>query len=349
MFGEEALGVLREQLWPRNVAELEALVLRSLAASTASPLQPIHLRFENRLFEPAGLAVATATTPTVPTTPTAPSAPSADDGLIELGLADALEPFSPAEEELETLEPLDEALELDDEPALETELIELDGEPALTDPDAWSRLVGAIAHEIRNPLVSIRTFSELLAEHYEDEEFRTRFANVVGADVRRIEGVLNQLQGLSDVGDPKREPVDMATLLDGLLDQARDEIQRRRLLVLKELDRERPMALADPHQLRQALSGLVTKALELVPERGDFYLASRTHTPDSGAEPTMRVLLRFHNPSPTSAGAVGPSVADTALEFIVAEGLIRAQGGTLAIDTTDTRETMIVIDLPSPG
>ena len=81
-------------------------------------------------------------------------------------------------------------------------------------------------------------------------------------------------------------------------------------------------------------------------ERGDFYLASRTHAPDTGAEPTLRILLRFHNPSTAgSAGRVDPSVAETALEFVVAESLIRAQGGSLAIDTTDPHETVIVVDL----
>ena len=252
VFSEEALAVLREQLWPGNLAELEALTLRSLAASAASPLLSIHLRFEDRLPEPPGQPGVARTA----------VLPRADDVLEELGGEEpSAASGSPSRSPTSSPRSGEATAELgvtrEPELELEAELIEDDRAPSLGG-STWNRLVGAIAHEVRNPLVSIRTFSELLSEHYEDEEFRTRFADLVGADVRRIESVLNQLQGLSEVGEAKRQPVDVAMVLDALLDQAREEIQRRRLLVLKELDRERPMALADPHHLRQALSGLVS-------------------------------------------------------------------------------------------
>ena len=56
--------------------------------------------------------------------------------------------------------------------------------------NGWRRLARSLSHEIRNPLVSIRTFAELLPDHYDDETFRERFVELVGHDVAHIGDVL---------------------------------------------------------------------------------------------------------------------------------------------------------------
>ena len=62
------------------------------------------------------------------------------------------------------------------------------------------------------------------------------------------------------------------------------------------------------------------------------------------------MLLRFDNGRRDRAATVdGTSASDTALEFVVAEAVIRAQGGTLTVDDTEGHETIVVIDLPAPA
>jgi signal transduction histidine kinase len=203
-----------------------------------------------------------------------------------------------------------------------------------------------------------------LPENYDDPEFRARFQELVGNDVRRIEDVITRLYSLSELPDGERQPVDVAALLDALLDEQREEIRSRRLLVLKELDRNQPFAMGDHDQLRSAFAGLLAKALDLVPEQGDLYLASKHHSSGLRGSPTVRILLRYHNPAAVTgeplpaeipphelsdAATVGISLEETALEFVIAEAIVRAQGGTLTIDNTDSQETVIVIDLPAPS
>ncbi len=55
------------------------------------------------------------------------------------------------------------------------------------------RLVSEIVHEIRNPLVSVKTFLQLLPERLEDPEFHNEFRMVVGDEVQRLERMLNDL------------------------------------------------------------------------------------------------------------------------------------------------------------
>jgi len=80
-----------------------------------------------------------------------------------------------------------------------------------------TRIVARIADEIKNPLVSIRTFMELLEERYDDAGFRHHFAGVVGRDVRRLVEMFEKLAALVNEGDYKLEPVDVRLVVEECL------------------------------------------------------------------------------------------------------------------------------------
>ncbi len=54
-------------------------------------------------------------------------------------------------------------------------------------------LSAGMAHEIKNPLVSIKTFAQLLPERYQDSDFRDTFSNLIGHEIDRIDSLVNQL------------------------------------------------------------------------------------------------------------------------------------------------------------
>src|SRR5581483_9250578 len=62
---------------------------------------------------------------------------------------------------------------------------------------AMGALATGIAHEIRNPLVAIKTFAELLPERADDQEFKSTFAKVAAKEVHRIEELLGRLRALA--------------------------------------------------------------------------------------------------------------------------------------------------------
>jgi DNA-binding NtrC family response regulator len=209
------------------------------------------------------------------------------------------------------------------------------------------RFLGAVAHELRNPLVPIRTLADLLPERFADPEFRSLFSERVGADIGRIEATLDRLGEFAALPPPASGTVDLAGLLDRLLEEHRDEIQRRGLLVLKELDRSQPLARGDATHLELALRALLDKTLELVPEGGDLYLASKHHGAGLRGKPSVRVLIRYHSPTQIArqGGIEGTSLAETALEIVLADALVRAMGGQLTLDASGADETVLVLDL----
>jgi polar amino acid transport system substrate-binding protein len=80
-----------------------------------------------------------------------------------------------------------------------------------------TRVVARIADEIKNPLVSINAFMELIGERYDDPTFRQQFSSVVGRDVRRLVQIFDKLATLVNEGDYKRDTVDIRSVVEECL------------------------------------------------------------------------------------------------------------------------------------
>jgi hypothetical protein len=143
------------------------------------------------------------------------------------------------------------------------------------------------------------------------------------------------------------EPVDVSALIERLLAERRDAIGRNRLVVLSELEQTTPFALADADALEIALAGLIDRALDSLPERGDLFLATHRIERAGDGRPRLRVLLRHHDPRAEGMGGELDPVHHI-LEYVLAETIVSALGGRLTIDPTQGPETLIVIDLPTP-
>ena len=63
-------------------------------------------------------------------------------------------------------------------------------ESSQTRREDLSVLIHELAHELKNPMVTIKTFAQLLTDRYQDENFRARFQDVVGCDIERMDDLL---------------------------------------------------------------------------------------------------------------------------------------------------------------
>jgi DNA-binding NtrC family response regulator len=326
-FSPAALDALRDYPWPDNLRELEAVVTRSLSAGLADPIEAAQLRFDEAQEPAESSGWSERREPDKAAAESrAPAAPPVESAAAEQPHPEEQEPAAPAA-----------------------------APPAAPTNDLLQRLVHSVAHQMRNPLVAIRTFASLLPERFDDPEFRGRFHEVVGSDLGRVEGILDRLSGFAALEPGGGSPVNVAALVEQLLEDRRSQIQARRLLVLKEIDSRSPFALCGEAQLRFALECLLDKAFEWVPERTDLYVASKHHPTGLRGGPAVRVLLRFHNPSPARAEGVDAaagedlSLSSTSIEIVLLELVIRSQGGTLTVDTSDAEEIVVLLDLPAPA
>jgi len=321
-FAEDALIALAEYPWPHNLRELESVVVQTLAASEAELIRVDDLQYNGSAFAPLDASEVGT--------------------LIDI---DWGEPGARSEAPTHADREADRAPSASG--AREHPPAAAGGAP--TANVSIQPLVAAIAHEIRNPVSTIRTFAELLPDRYDDPDFRTRFAELVGEDTQRIEAVVQRLAELAALEPPEIAEVDLSALLEELLAERTDRMRDRHLLVLKELDDQHTTAIGDPGQLRLALAALIDKSLDLAPEGGDVFIASRHHPAGLRGKSAVRVLVRFGNhDGGLSRGRVpGTSPAENALEYAIAAAIIRAQGGTFTIDLGEGNETVLLLDIPA--
>ncbi len=381
-FADSALMLLEAHPWSGDRAELEAVLRTSLAASSRDLIEDVDLRFPSDPVvsesmppapaEPIDAIRALTAAPGVVPVPVveAEAETTEDPEALESALFEAAQTTETAPiaaVELGARSIPGESTSSDESTRLSEASFDLVNQPtpaprtpsrspsqaAQLKPDqSWRRLARSLSHEIRNPLVSIRTFVELLPEHFDDETFRARFTELVGKDVAHISDVLTRLSSIAEREPPEAGPVDVSSLIEQLLEDRRERIARGRLLVLRELERDAPFAWADAHGLRVALEGLLDRALESLPERGDLFVATRRIERAADGKPRLRILLRHHNPVGTGqSDAVLAELDPTAnvLEYVLAETVIEASGGSLTVDATDARETLILIDLQTPS
>ncbi len=127
----------------------------------------------------------------------------------------------------------------------------------------WNELAGAISHEVRNPLVAINTFSQLLPEKYADEEFRTRFRDLTIQEVERLNTIVDQLDQFANPPTLRFGPVSLPALFEKALTQARknqDPIPE----VEVSLPRDIPPLRADSEVLADAVARILQNAFDAV-------------------------------------------------------------------------------------
>jgi signal transduction histidine kinase len=219
--------------------------------------------------------------------------------------------------------------------------------------DEWQKLIPALIHEFRNPLVGIRSFIELFDQRYDDPEFRERMKEITTRDLRRIEYVCERLSILAEsrpggAGTASLEEVDVADLLESLLAASLEEIKQLRLVVLKELDRSANPIRIDRKILEQAFHGLFRIVLRWVRDRGDIYVASRFDpAPPDGGGPTLRCLIRFQVADKGRDGLPADGIPDHGgYDLWEARFLLESVGGKVEFDTTTgPEECIIAVDL----
>ncbi|MCZ6783994.1 MAG: ATP-binding protein [Proteobacteria bacterium] len=135
---------------------------------------------------------------------------------------------------------------------------------------ALGDLLAEIVHEVRNPLVSIKTFLQLLPERADDPEFTEEFRSVVMEEVGRMERLLDSLvQHARPASDASARPCAQPRVtLDSVVGLLRHRALDRSVQLAAEGDPVLPAVALDEDSLRQVLINLALNAIEATPPGG---------------------------------------------------------------------------------
>ncbi len=217
-----------------------------------------------------------------------------------------------------------------------------------------TRVVARIADEIKNPLVSINTFVELIGERYDDPDFRRHFSSVVRRDVRRLVDVFEKLAGLVTEGELNFSTVDAyeaVTQLVEAIDLAEGGLGKHLQLDVAPAAEPFPVKV-DATQLRKALSYLIRYLTHNSPsDLAKISLSVARHAePDGSHDVRIHVGSRTASVSPENVDRLFDPVQMVQESLIdvgpaVSQRLVEALGGRLGVKQT-RHELSFVISLP---
>ncbi|MBI4706924.1 MAG: GAF domain-containing protein [Candidatus Omnitrophica bacterium] len=124
------------------------------------------------------------------------------------------------------------------------------------------RLAGGIAHEIKNPLASIKTFTEYMNKKFDNPEFRAKFQRIVGSEVDRINHIVEQLIFYAHPKSAHLRETNLHEIIDATLSLLENEITKERIHVKKNYSPECGMIISDPQQLEQVFLNLFLNSIQ---------------------------------------------------------------------------------------
>ncbi len=138
-------------------------------------------------------------------------------------------------------------------------------------------IAGGFAHEIRNPLTSIKTFIQLAPERKDDPDFIREFSRIVLDDVYRIERLIEEILDYARYMEPKLTEEDVNDIVSSCLYFIEVKADSRGIKIEKELASDLPRVMLDRQQIKQVFLNLFLNALDAMSEQGGT-LRVRTRT-----------------------------------------------------------------------
>jgi len=223
----------------------------------------------------------------------------------------------------------------------------------------FAALVGGLAHEIRNPLSTIRLNMELLAEDFEksDPESPTKQRDrrakakidLVRQECDRLQKLLGDFLDFARQESLSPEPGSLNVEVEQLLDFFAPKARDAGVEIVRYLDPELPTVRLDRETFRSAVLNLLLNSVQAMDAGGQLMVRTRPsglgvvlELIDTGAgmdaETLAKVFQAFYT---TKQGGSG-------LGLPTARKIVEAHGGTIDIETAPGRGTKVTIWLPAP-
>ena len=126
----------------------------------------------------------------------------------------------------------------------------------------WTELAASMSHEVRNPLVAIKTFAQLLPERYEDSEFRDQFSSIVTDEVDRLNKIIDDINQFAHPRKLEFNPIDIRQPIKRGLDAALQGDARSGMWVDTVIDATLPPVSGDEKALAECFAHIIINAME---------------------------------------------------------------------------------------
>lgn len=216
---------------------------------------------------------------------------------------------------------------------------------------ALGELAAGVAHEVRNPLSSVRGFAHYLKHVLQDRPQEREYADIMIKEVDRINNVMTNLLSFARPAEPRPEPTDLPGLLDHTVRLAAEDARLKKVEIRVSASPGLEDVRLDGGQITQVMLNLVLNALQAVEEGG--HIAVEAYRTDRG-----RLRLTVEDDGPGIASDQAAKIFQpfyttrekgTGLGLAIVHNIVENHGGEIRVVSPlpgGGRGSRMVIDLP---
>lgn len=225
--------------------------------------------------------------------------------------------------------------------------------------DAVESFAADVAHEIKNPLASLRSALESLPK-VEDGDLRRQLTDIAAHDVRRIDRLVTEISEASrieaELSRATFEPVDLTLLMENLVRAREDRGLNRGRRIVIEAPEKPAKVMGVPIRLERVMENLLDNAVTFSPsgglirvilerQSGRVLLTVLDQGPGIPFDEREKVFTRFHSIRPDDEGFGNHS----GLGLAIGRAIAHAHDGSLAVSSPPEGESgaCVVLDLPA--
>ena len=228
----------------------------------------------------------------------------------------------------------------------------------------WIFFLAELVHRIKNPLVSIKTFTQLLREKFNDGEYRDSFYRIVSEDIEKIDLVLNGLLNYVKMNTPLSKTNTIHHILEEVLKRNEAMFDEKKVKIFKKFEKDLPETMLHDEQLKYIFHTLLQYILPAIPPNGSIGLLTKSWLPPrepKGEESlperekesieVLMVFTGFKRPVDMAQTVLGVSSLQKEetfdLELRLIHEILRKNRGTIKFEVSEKKpRTLISLRLP---
>ena len=211
-------------------------------------------------------------------------------------------------------------------------------------------LVSSISHEIKTPLVSLKTFTQLLASRINDRDFQKKFIEIVPQEIEHLQQIVDNLLAFAKTQTANFECIEITKIVNEILLFLQYEITKNRIEVIKNFSDRNIFVLGDEQQLRQVFLNVIMNAIQAMPSGGRLTIEIETDKNnnsqvvikicDTGIgispENIKKIFLPFFTTKPQGTG----------LGLSISNKIVKEHNGTIEFESEIGKGSIFLIKLP---
>ncbi len=155
------------------------------------------------------------------------------------------------------------------------------------------KLTTSLAHEIRNPLSSVKMNSQIILKNTDFSGNDKKRVEIIVKEISRLERILDEMLDFARPVKLNLEPVSINSVLDSCLEIMDARVREKNIIVKKLYARKLPQILVDHEKIEQAIINILLNAVEVLPGGGHIEIVTKQLRSDDGA---LRVEISDDGP-----------------------------------------------------